>query len=526
MDEKSNKKKKQAKKITARIFFFCQQEFGSGSAFPFNEENIKNCINHKTIKQWAYICHDKDTYTEEEYKEAYHMYDGQITYKAGDLKAKHWHGVLKTDRAEDVNTIAKWLNIPMQYIEIPRGGNRAFLDCVKYMTHEDSRQQEQGKHLYSDDEMKANFDFRKELIEREERFLKYGKDLKPDEQMKCDVLYYGKTLEECSKEDSYLYMKNCFELEKYRHKYLVEIAEMPTLRINIYIDGPGGMGKNTASRILAKLLCPNIETPYFECGGSGVNFQNYDGEPVIIWNDKRARDFIMEFGRGETFDILDSHPTNSTHNIKYGQTKLINSFNIINGVESYEDFINGLAGEYTDKYGTQFKAEDKSQAQRRFPLILCLREETFDILLNKGVADNTREFDQYIQYNNIIGSFAKLAQKLEGHAQLTIGKRILQPALNGIETIKKNETHKISEIENIPEEFENYGKMIPVKEHNNIDTMTEEEHQKIIELFYKSNSRTGLMEIVKNEYKFLEDKTINAMSIDELKQLVEANLPF
>lgn len=232
---------------------------------------------------------------------------------------------------------------------------------------------------------------------------------------------------------------------------------MPTLRINIYIDGPGGIGKNTASRVLAKLLFPDIEKPYFECGGNGVNFQNYDGEPVIIWNDKRARDFIMEFGRGETFDILDSHPTNSTHNIKYGQTKLINSINIINGVEEYQTFIDGLSGEYTDRTGTHYKAEDKSQARRRLPLILCLREEYFHILLNKGVAEGTREFEQYIAYNHIVGSFAMLAQRLEGKAQLTVGKKMLQPALNSIETIKKNETQKISNVEDIPDEFEYYG---------------------------------------------------------------------
>lgn len=442
--------------MKSRIFNISQYEVNpkTGESLNFNEENIKNCISYKSIKQYAYIRHDKDVCIEDDEKNG---------YKAGDPKPAHWHVVLRCDDAMEISTIANQLGIPENQIDVPKGRG-AFLDCVRYLTHEDEKQQAKGKHLYLDDEIKSNFDFRKDIDERLEKRLKYGGDLSSKDKMMSDVLYYGKTLEECSKEDLYTYMKNCLTLEKLRHKYLVEVAQVPSLRINFYIDGPGGIGKNTASRLLAKSLFPDIEKPYFECGGNGVNFQNYDGEPVIIWNEKRARDFIMEFGRGETFDILDSHPTDSTHNIKYGQTKLINSINIINGIESYEDFINGLSGEYTDRYGTQFKAEDKSQAQRRLPIIVCLQEKQFDILINKGVAENTREFDQYIGYKNLVGNFALVAQKLEGKAQIEIGKRMLQPAINGVNRIKENENKKISNIENIPDEFKDYGKPIVVEE--------------------------------------------------------------
>lgn len=188
-----------------------------------------------------------------------------------------------------------------------------------------------------------------------------------------------------------------------------------------------------------------------------MSFQSYDGQPVIIWNDKRSRDFIMEFGRGETFDILDMHPTDSVHNIKYGATRLINTVNIINGIENFNDFINGLSGEYTDKYGTFYKAEDKSQARRRILGIFCIREEEFDFLLNKGVMEGTREYEQYIYYENIKGSFARIAQKLEGKAQLVIAGKMLQPALESVEQIKENESQKISNIEELPDEFKDYG---------------------------------------------------------------------
>lgn len=71
--------------------------------------------------------------------------------------------------------------------------------------------------------------------------------------------------------------------------------------------------------------------------------------------------------------------------------------------------------------------------------------------------ENTREFEQYLAYNHIIGNFAMIAQRLEGNAQLSIGQKMLQPALEGVEKIKTNETQKIDNIEDIPDEFKNYG---------------------------------------------------------------------
>lgn len=439
--------------MRSRVFNITQYEKNpvTGEDLNFSEDNIKRCINHKMIKDYAYIRHDKDVYTEDDEKNG---------YKIGELKPPHWHVVIKCDNAIELDTIAKWLGIPPQYIDVPKGRG-AFLDCVQYLTHESDKEQAKGKYLYADDEVKASFDFREELTKREEKKLKYGTDLDAKNQMRYDVLYNGKTLYECRKSDPLLYLDDCMTLEKLRHKYLAEVAAMPLLRINFYIDGDGGMGKNTASKLLAKVLFPDKEKPYFEVGASGVAFQHYDGEPVIIWNDKRASNFISDFGRAGTFDMLDIHPTDSVQNVKYGSTRLINQFNIINGVESYKEFLDGLAGEYTDKSGKFHQAEDKSQSFRRIPIVICLREESFDCLINKGVATGSREFEQYIEYKNMVGSFAKLAQRLEGKAQLAVAKNMLNVALEGVEKIKQNESQKISDIESIPAEFKDYGVWLP-----------------------------------------------------------------
>lgn len=370
--------------------------------------------------------------------------------------------MLRCDNAIEVETIAKWLGIPQQYIDIPKGRG-AFLDCVAYLTHESEKEQEKGKHLYNDDEITANFDFRTELTRREENKLKYGNsgELSPRDQMRYDVLYNGVTLRECKQADRLTYMNDCQTLEKLRHRYLTEVAQMPTFRINFYIDGNGGVGKNTAAKLLAKVLFPDNEKPYFEVGQRGVEFQHYDGEKVIIWNDKRASGFISDFGREGTFDLLDMHPSDSVQNVKYGSTRLINEFNIINGVDSYQEFLDGLAGEYTDREGKFHEAEDKSQSYRRFPIILCVREKDFDCLLNRGVMENTREYQQYIEYKEIEGSFARVAQRLEGAAQLVVARNMLDVAVEGAETIKQNEQKKVSDPDNLPEEFRNYGTRLP-----------------------------------------------------------------
>lgn len=67
---------------------------------------------------------------------------------------------MKTN-ATELPTIAKWFGISDNFVDMPKGRG-AFLDCVQYLTHEQGKQQEQGKTLYEDSKIKANFNFRTE----------------------------------------------------------------------------------------------------------------------------------------------------------------------------------------------------------------------------------------------------------------------------------------------------------------------------------------------------------------------------
>ena len=81
--------------MKSRIFNITQYENNplTGESLNFSEDNIKMCISHKTIKQFAYICHDKDTYTIDDKKNG---------YEVGKPKPTHWHIVLKTDAAIEI----------------------------------------------------------------------------------------------------------------------------------------------------------------------------------------------------------------------------------------------------------------------------------------------------------------------------------------------------------------------------------------------------------------------------------------
>lgn len=113
--------------MKCRVFNISQYEVNpkTGEDLHFNEENIKNCISHKSIKQYGYILHDKDICIKD---------DEVNGYTTGEAKPRHWHVVLRCDDAIEISTIAKWLGIPENMIDVPKGRG-AFLECIEYLTH-------------------------------------------------------------------------------------------------------------------------------------------------------------------------------------------------------------------------------------------------------------------------------------------------------------------------------------------------------------------------------------------------------
>ena len=76
--------------------------------------------------------------------------------------------------------------------------------------------------------------------------------------------------------------------------------------------------------------------------------------------------------------------------------------NIISGVQPFEEFMDALA-------------EDKNQIQRRFPFIVKLREDDFKLLLNKGYVEDTRNYEEYMEYENMRKNLQQLQAKWANH---------------------------------------------------------------------------------------------------------------
>lgn len=446
--------------IKSRIFNVMQYErHPETGELLLTEERIKDALAHRMIKRWAYVCHDKDVYSalDEEQNPDHHK---------GDVKPRHWHVVIEMGtRQVEIGVIAKWLGIKDNFVNVAKGAG-AFLDCVQYLTHEDDKQQGLGKRLYEDSCVQANFNFREELDKRAERKARYGKDLNEKDRIRNEVLLKGMTLREVVEKYPLQYQDDFTYLEKCRLRYISTISEMPKARINYYVEGRGGIGKGLISKAIARALVDRDGTMrdddvYFEVGADRASFEGYDGQPVIIWNDCRAYTLLQKLGgRENVFNVFDPFPPNVKQNIKYGSVRLNNMVNIVNSVQPYTEFFDGLAGEYTDKDGQIQKAEDKGQSYRRFPFFLVLHEEDYDLGMNKGVFEGTREYEQYMMYRGLRGNMQRIAERCGDNYELynVVTKKALAPVVDKHDQLEvKLQHHQQGTDEEILEYFKDVG---------------------------------------------------------------------
>ena len=430
-----------SKKATAKNFHIVQyvQHPITGETL-ITMEQIDDGLAHKTIKRYAFIYHDKDTYTEEDVrkelkkaKEENRQVNPNIA--VGKLKAPHYHIVITTvdpitgnGNTLDVEKVSQWFGVPPQYVDTMHG-HGAFLDGVEYLTHCSPKEQQKGKYRYDDNEVEASFgfDWRAELDQRIADRAAHGVEYANLD--KFNKMYYAlytgeKTLCECEAENKILFMKYRDRFEEAARYHIID-RPPPNTRLSFYIEGDGGGGKGALSKALAWALFPNIKTEkelFFEVGASGVGFQKYNGQPVIIWNDRRASGLLSELqDSGNVFNVFDPHPTTQQQNIKYGAVSLINKVHIVNSVEPFTSFLDRLAG-----------AEDRKQSYRRFPFILEIDDKCVHFSVNKGVAEGTNEYLKFDCFtlqgdvkkiSDVCGGDRVLANELLGYVLTDVVKK-------------------------------------------------------------------------------------------------------
>lgn len=347
---------------------------------------IENVVaSYKTIDKYAYIKHDKDV------------------DENGDLKKPHFHIVLKLKTPVFLSQIAGWFDIPANFINVPKGQS-AFTQCCQYLTHETDKEQEKGKYRYEDNEVIANFDFRKMLDEyAENSFYKELKGVGKKQLLRNKVLLEGLKLSQLKPTD---FASDWQMLQKCRAEYIKNQAPLPPSRVNFYITGQSATGKSLSSRALAKTLIDpenklKDEEVYYIVGQQGALFQGYDGQPVIIWDDLRAMDLLHKFDNnpGAIFNLFDVIPSSSAQNIKFGSVKLINTINIVNSVQKFQDFVDVICF----KNRKSEISEPDKQLYRRFPFFIELSaSQKYDFFVNKQFFNEDEpNYKAYIQHKNL-----------------------------------------------------------------------------------------------------------------------------
>lgn len=429
------------KKVRKRIFNIMQYEKHPVTGQELlTEEKIIKALEEFGKCKYAYIMHDKDR-------------NEDTT-----LKNRHFHIVIQTENPVPLIVVAKRFDILPNFIEIPKGRD-SFGDCCEYLTHEAPSEQEKGKYRYSDEEVKSNFNFR-ELVDNTVK-RRFDRELRlatgDDETYYFKGVHEGRlTLTDVLKENNRFYYKHERELKYFRNVYLQENAEMPKVRLNFYISGDGGAGKDSMCRALARALYPeetDDDKIFYMVGNDNVMFDGYDGQPVLIWSDFRAEELLKSFNykKGVIFRIFDTHPQKFNLNIKYGKINLINKYNIVNSNQSWMEFLDGLVGEYVDKDGEMHYAEDKKQSYRRFPVLIPIRESDFDLLINKGFI-GTGSYFEYNETKKIIGNFRRINEINDEEIRKKIERRTVNIPITEVQKIENKEEKEFDE-----NEFLGYG---------------------------------------------------------------------
>lgn len=223
----------------------------------------ETCMKYKTIKQWAYILHDRD-----DTRPHYHIY---LNFQNSSC---------------DTAMVASWFGIPENFIERVKGRKA---DVLLYLTHGNDSQK--NKHRYSPDEVVANFDFESEIESAKvlgdfSRF-SYAQQLQ-----------YVNTLPVSEKTKAYAQLKRLWEL----HCQCLTLTADRKLDV-MFICGRSGTGKT----YYAKKLLASLGYDFCISSSSNDPFQDYLGQKAIILDDLRDRSFELE----DLLKILDNNTFSS-----------------------------------------------------------------------------------------------------------------------------------------------------------------------------------------------------------------------
>lgn len=463
-------------KLRGRTFFFSSDET------HLKLETIKLAVLHSSIYKWSYVYHNRDKYTLADITRQREMidrakkfgkkYKGKILTEndIGKKKPNHYHIVLECSFSpQTIGTIAKWFELEPFMINIAKGnrGQNPFIDCCRYLTHEEVKQQQLGKQIYNYAEIEhsPNFDFETEMRKINEIKEIFGDSIDKKSAYFRLVSEGIKTLDDIFLLDEDFYNANIRTLEKLRSDYLAKRCPIPKSRINFYIEGSSGVGKDYLAKALARSLSPRIKDEYCFYGAmkGKFPFERYDGQEVVIWEDFRPYDLKTACG-GKTgfFNIFDE-PSNRLVGVKNSSTRLLNKYNIITGIMPFEEFFMKLASAFgNEENEEEDETKQVNQVKRRLPVIIKVNESDFSMLVNNGWIDTKNSFDGFTELIKVNGNMKKIIERTGGNEPLRLKfeTKTVKPVIEEVKQIENKrwkKEHTKEEITEMEENLKEFG---------------------------------------------------------------------
>lgn len=240
------------------------------------EAVIKRKYDEGIITDYAYIVHDKDTYTKEDE-------ETNPTVKAGMPKKPHIHAYLRLNNTYNFSTIANWFEVPVGAINTIK---KSFAAGCAYAIHKNNPE----KYQYPIEEVHSSFnyaEFINGLIEKEKQQLEDKDNAKKLKKRMLMEVENG-TLRGYNFHERYSFVERVL-YRKFLDSAIDEIVKTKIHRSEdrqlevIYIHGASGAGKTTYAKQIGRKR-------FKYCAISGEDrdpCEAYDGEPCMILDELR-----------------------------------------------------------------------------------------------------------------------------------------------------------------------------------------------------------------------------------------------
>lgn len=313
----------------------------------FDLEKMEQVLVEKQscLKEYAWIIHNKDTYTAEDEEK-------NPDHKEGKLKPEHIHLLLRfvQNQPQQIGDVPRWFGLAPNFLEKIKG---RWSDAVKYLIHANTPE----KFQYSVDEVTANFDVENVIFKDNQDYL----DSVINGILDGTIREYNKTLEIDKK---VLVQKSRLinEAFKVRSEYL-QATKLERNTEVIFITGPAGCGKTT----LAKKIATERGLAYFVSSGSNDIMDGYGQQPCLIIDDARP----SSMGLSDFLKLLDNNTPSSVKS-RYKNKYLNCDLIIITTVLSIDNF-----------YHNVFESENEpiNQLKRRCRTLIQMDTENINISL-------------------------------------------------------------------------------------------------------------------------------------------------